>query len=188
MKNTYLLQKLREDGTSELVEATAAEWKKAITMNRHLPSEMRKHFIVDCIEDGNDIDRMVIEVSYEKFKEWNSKHTISERNRKLEKEFSFISLSKEIYSEDGCSLLDYLASEDNPEKKVIDALMKNELCSQLSAWRPWAMDVLNLYLNDDKSKCTSFLAEKYKVSEQTARKYKRQFEEFIKKFTEGVSF
>ena len=41
---------------------------------------------------------------------------------------------------------------------------------------------MEYYIAGKKASCTKAIAMKYKVSEQTARKYKRQFEAFVKKF------
>ena len=67
--------------------------------------------------------------------------------------------------------------------KVLPKLKK-----QLFAWKPWAADLLAYYLAGKKKSCTAAMAKKYGVSEQVIRKYKRQFEKFVKNFFEGVSF
>ena len=81
MKNTYLINKPQKDGKAALCAVTAAEWLAAVNANRYLPTEHRRYFIADCIEDGKEIDRMIIEVSYAEYKKWNSRHTITERSR-----------------------------------------------------------------------------------------------------------
>jgi len=52
----------------------------------------------------------------------------------------------------------------------------------LNNWNPWGIDLLEFYIAGQKNSCTKEIAVKYKVSEQTARKYKRQFEAFVKKY------
>ena len=74
------------------------------------------------------------------------------------------------------------------EDIVSDELVLMGLREKLAAWKPWAPELLDMYLDGKKKSCTGFLAKKYGVSEQTVRKYKRQLEEFIKKFFEGVLF
>ena len=76
----------------------------------------------------------------------------------------------------------------NMEAAVIDDILMDELKKQLSNWKPWAADMLEQYLAGRKRSCSADMAEKYGVSEQVIRKYKRQFEEFIRKFFEGISF
>ena len=66
--------------------------------------------------------------------------------------------------------------------------MIDELKKTLADWKPWANDMLEMYLNGQKRACTDILARKYGVSSQIIRKYKRQFEKFIKIFWRDVSF
>lgn len=68
LKNTYLINKPQKDGKAALCAVTAAEWLAAVKANRYLPTEHRRYFIDDCIEDGKEIDRMIIEVSYAEYK------------------------------------------------------------------------------------------------------------------------
>ena len=82
MKNTYLINKPQKDGKAALCAVTAAEWLAAVNANRYLPTEHRRYFIADCIEDGKEIDRMIIEVSYAEYKKWNIRHTISDHRQK----------------------------------------------------------------------------------------------------------
>ena len=70
---------------------------------------------------------------------------------------------------------------------VCDSGLMEELKEALAAWRPWAADLLELYLNGEKRACTEALSRKYGVSPQVIRKYKRQFEDFVKNFLGGVS-
>ena len=53
---------------------------------------------------------------------------------------------------------------------------------ELEDWRPWGVFLLELYLAGEHRSCVPMLVRRYKVSPQTARKYKRQFENFLKKF------
>ena len=105
MKNTYLINKPQKDGKAALCAVTAAEWLAAVNANRYLPTEHRRYFIADCIEDGKEIDRMIIEVSYAEYKKWNSRHTITERSRKAGKEYRFLSLDAVLNETDDITLL-----------------------------------------------------------------------------------
>ena len=78
---------------------------------------------------------------------------------------------------DDITLLECLGSMEDMEAAVISEMIMDELKKQLFAWKPWAADLLAQYL-----------AGKYGVSEQVIRKYKRQFEIFVKNFFAGVSF
>lgn len=188
MKNTYLINKPQKDGKVALCAVTAAEWLAAVNANRYLPTEHRRYFIADCIEDGKEIDRMIIEVSYAEYKKWNSRHTITERSRKAGKEYRFLSLDAVLNETDDITLLECLRSAEDMEAAVISEMIMDELEKQLFAWKPWAVDLLAYYLAGKKKSCTAAMAKKYGVSEQVIRKYKRQFEKFVKNFFEGVSF
>ena len=89
---------------------------------------------------------------------------------------------------DDITLLECLCSAEDMEAAVISEMIMDELKKQLFAWKPWAVDLLAYYLAEKKKSCTAAMAKKYGVSEQVIRKYKRQFEKFVKNFFEGVSF
>lgn len=132
---------------------------------------------------------MVIEASAEEYRAWNREHMAAERNRAMGKEFQHLSLDAKLFCADEAeSLLDVLALADSLEDQVCERLLIENLREALASWRPWANDLLNLYLQGKKKSCTAVFAAKYGVSLQTVRKYKRQFENFVKKFMEGVSF
>ena len=188
MKNTFLIYKPQKDGRAVLCTATAEEWLAAVNTNRNLPTEQRRYFISYCIEDGKEIDRMIIEVGYDEYRRWNSRHTIMERSRKAGKQYQHLSLDAVLSEADEITLLECLSGTENMEAAVIDDILMDELKKQLSNWKPWAADMLEQYLAGRKRSCSADMAEKYGVSEQVIRKYKRQFEEFIRKFFEGISF
>lgn len=66
--------------------------------------------------------------------------------------------------------------------------MWGHLQEALAAWRPWANDLLDMYLQDQKRACSKALAKKYDISERMIRKYKIQFENFIKNFFSEALF
>lgn len=188
MKTTFLINKPQKDGTTALCTATAEEWIAVVNGNRNLPTEQRRYFIADCIEEGKDIDRMIIEVPYAEYRRWNSCHTMTERSRKAGKKYQHLSLDAALNEADEIALLECVGGAEDIEAAAIDEILMEELKRQLSAWKPWAADMLEIYLAGEKRTCSSAMSAKYGVSEQVIRKYKRQFEEFIKNFFEGVSF
>ena len=188
MKNTFLMNKIHEDGGAALCVVTAEEWLDAVKENRSLPPEQRRYFISDCIEEGDTFDRMIIEVPYSEYRRWNSRHTVSERSRRAKKEFLHLSLDAAVPGSPTLALSDCLADSGSMETAVLDAVLIDELKIRLTAWKPWAAELLAHYLAGRKKSCTAVMAEKYGVSEQVIRKYKRQFEAFVKKFLAGVSF
>ena len=174
MKNTFLVRKQNDNGEIVLTEVSAAEWFSILAETRKLPKEQHRYFIADCIEDGDEMDRMFIEVSREEHHRWNSKHTVSERNRKYGKEFIHLSLDDFLAR----TLVDTHCVEDD----VASQILIMELKCALRLWKPWAMDLYDAYLAGRRKKCTAEIAQKYGVSPQTARSYKRQFEAFVINF------
>ncbi len=187
MKNTFLMNKTQEDGSVILCTATAEEWLAVVKENHNLPPEQRRYFIADCIEDAGTIDRMFIEVTHSEYRRWNSLHTMSERNRKAKKQFRHLSLDAALSETAELGLMDCFADSQNTENAVLDEILVEELRKKLSTWKPWAPELLESYMKGEKRGCTAKLAEKYGVSEQVIRKYKRQFEEYIKNFLSCVS-
>ena len=112
----------------------------------------------------------------------------AERNRSLGSKYQHLSLDVLVSeNERSIRLGDMIPSDEVIEKIVIDRVMQEKLREMLSAWKPWASDLLEIYLYGDKRTCTNALAEKCGVSPQVIRSYKRQFENFIKNFLSVVT-
>lgn len=189
MKITYLLQRESGNGSSCLFVATADEWKAVVQANRVLPAEQRRYFIRDYIAEGKELDCMVIETSAEEYRAWNREHMAAERNRAAGKEFQHISLDAKPLGTDSVERIgDAVAASEQVEELIFEELLMDHLRAELARWKPWATELLDLYLKEEKKTCTAAFAAKQGISQQTARKYKRQFEDFIKKFLAGVSF
>jgi len=183
------MYKVQPDGSTCLSVASAAEWLSAVNGNKGLPFEQRRYFILDYIADGDDLDCMVIETSLAEYREWDRSRPAEKRNRRAGQALQQVSLDTPPYdSEDSGSLLDLIAADTQVESTACDTVLMDELRKALASWQPWANDLLEMYLNGQKRAYTKVLARKYGVSPQVVRKYKRQFEKFIKKFLEGVSF
>ncbi len=82
MRNTYLVYK-QLNGVRQLVAATQEEWNAILKENRLLPLSERRCFIKDCIEDGDELDCMYIEVSISEHRDWNNKNSVQQRKRKI---------------------------------------------------------------------------------------------------------
>ena len=189
MKITYLVNQEQSDGSVCLCVATHDEWRTVVDANKPLPAEHRRRFIVDFIVEGNDWDIMIMEVPDSEYQEWNKYYLSIRRNRKAAKDIQVLSIDAPLA--DGSSLrnfLDSIKSADQVEELACDLALMDQLRKALSAWKPWGPDLLDAYLDDEKRNCTDILTSKFNVSAQVIRKYKRQFEEFAKKFLEGVSF
>jgi len=189
LKTTYLIKKKQEDGSVCLSVGSAAEWLAVVEANKQLPAEQRRYFILDYIADGDDLDRMVIEAPAEDYRVWHNEHMAAQRNRALGKGYKFLSLDAVKASENGpVRLSDILPSSEQLEETASCQVLMEELREKLIKWRPWGNDLLDMYLDGQKRNCSAMLAEKYGVSQRMVRKYKCQFENFVKNFLAGVPF
>ena len=189
MKTTYLVNKTRSDGTVQLSVATFEEWLAIVEANKSLPSCQQRYFVIDCIVDNQGMDRMVIESTAAEYREWNRNRMASSRNRILGRDYQVLSLDALVRVEDTMlELKEVLGSGEQVEDQILSQMLERHLRDTLATWKPWAVDILNCYLRGERRSCTDILSIKYGVSPQVVRKYKRQFEEFIKKFMGGVSF
>lgn len=181
MKFTYLVYK-QVNGVRQLAAATQEEWDTILKENRRLPLELRRRFIKDCIEDGDEVDCMYIEVPAPEHREWNSKNTVSQKKRKMGMRYAHLSLDAGVPDSDVESLHECVPSEFNLEGLVTDQVLIEELKYALRAWNPWAEELLDFYIAGAKRSCTSVLCKKYQLSDRAVRKRKAAFEKFILDF------
>ena len=168
MKVTYLVQKRQEDGTTRLETVSHNEWVGLIREKSGLPKAQRRFFIKECIQENGEIDCMYIEVPYEVYKQWNCEHMVRSTGIELQTAANDLSSHQEDY--------------------ILDKVLISQLYDAVSKWKPWGADMLTLYLEQKQKKAAQIISRKYHVSMQSVRKYKRQFEKFIKNFLTGVSF
>lgn len=188
MKVTYLIRKIQPDGTFRLELGTKAELHEVMESNKGLPTDQRRYFISDYIADGRELDCIIMEVPIDMYRKHNREHMASERIRKANMSYIPVPFEGFIVGEENILIEDTLTNDYLLDEAVISNVFIEELRVALSAWKPWASEMLDIYLNGEKKCCTKLLAVKYHVSEQVIRKYKRQFEDFIKKYFTGVSF
>ena len=189
MKTTYLVNQEQPDGSICLAVVSSGEWLSVVEMNKHLPVDQRRYFIIDYIYDQDELDRMVIEAPADVYRVWHKEHMAAQRNRIAGKAFQHLSVDALIFDNDEIhSLLDALLTQCEVEDIVSEQMFMSDLRKALASWKPWAVELLDLYLQGERRTCTNNFAKKYGVSPQVVRKYKRQFEDFIKNFLSGVSF
>lgn len=181
MRTTYLIYK-QINGIQQLVAATQAEWDAIMKENRGLPVEKRRCFMKDCFTDGDELDCMYIEMTTTEYREWNSKNTVHQRKRKIGMLHSHLSLDAGIADTDVESLHECVPSDFDLERLAMDTVLMGELKQALRAWKPWAEELLELYLSGAKRSCTNRLCEKYQLSDRAVRKRKDAFEKFVLDF------
>lgn len=181
MKTTYLVYK-QVDGVRQLATATQEEWDSIMKGNRGLPVEQRRCFMKDCFTDGDELDCMYIEITTAEYREWNSKNTVHQRKRRISALHSHLSLDAGIADTDIESLHECVPSDLDLERLALDIVLIGELKQALKLWKPWAEELLELYLSEAKRSCTNGLRDKYKVSDRTVQRWKEAFEKFVLNF------
>ena len=174
MKTTYLINSVQLDGSTALAETTAEHWREIVRKNKQLPKEERRYFIDDIIREPGVFDCVIVEVPYKDYLHYDSMRTLLGRNRILKKTYHHFSIDDGFSAEIPC---DY-----DLEETVLADKMICELRDALKEWQPWGIDFLRLYLNGQKGSSVSIVARKYGVSLRQARRYKDQFNAFVKNF------
>ncbi len=181
MKTTYLVYK-QVDGVRQLTTATQEEWDAIMKGNRGLPMEQRRLFTKDCFEDGDELDCMYIETTAAEYREWNSKNTVHQQKRKIGTFHLHLSLDAGITDTDVESLHECVPSDFDLERLAMDTVLMGELKQALKAWKPWAEELLELYLAGAKRSCTNNLCKKYQLTDRAVQKRKVAFEKFVLDF------
>ena len=114
--------------------------------------------------------------------EWNSENTIAQRKSKVGSSYSYLSLDAGVPETDLESLHESVPSAFNLERLATDHLLIDELKTALRKWKPWAEELLELYLSGAKRSCTNSLCEKYRLSDRAIQKRKTAFEKFVLDF------
>ena len=180
MKTTYLIKSIQSDGSTALVETSAEHWHEITENNKLLPKDERRYFITDIISESGNLDCMIIEVAYEEYLRWMVERSQTMRNNSLKKQYAHLSLDAEIADD----AVDPVCFEED----VMSQVFLMQLQKVLEVWNPWAVDFLDCYLKGKKTSSTAFVANKYNVSQRMARNYKKQFEDFVKKYVSDFRF
>ena len=179
MKTTYLLREVQSDGSVYMVETTSEVWHSIVKADARLPQSQRRWFICDIIQDGRGLDCMVIETTFEEWRIWDNEQRQVRRNNLLKKQYEHLSADALEDDEREHSLLNEIMREEGFETETLGYLALEELRKALLFWRPWGTMLLDYYIAGKRRTCTQELARTCNVSEQVARKYKRQFEKFV---------
>lgn len=178
MRITYLVYENDQSG-GKLRIATKEEWSRIMAENRGLPSEKRRYFIVDTIEESGELDRMYIESTKPEYDRWHAENERKRRKRTSANGIEIVSMDFESYTNENCSLHGVVTDPIDWEKLIVDSMEIESLALALSEWQPWAIDILECYLAGQKRECTKYLSLKQGVSAQTVRTRKREFEAFV---------
>ena len=112
----------------------------------------------------------------------NSKNTVSQKKRKIGMSYTHQSLDTGVPDTDVEALHECVPSGFNLEGVVADQVLMEELKCALRAWKPWAEELMDLYMAGAKRSCTSVLCKKYRLSDRAVQKRKVAFEKFVLAF------
>jgi len=188
MKTTYLVRMTEGPEAGSLRLATGEEWFEIVKRNKELPPEQQRYFITDIIVDNGTTDRMFIEVDYPVYKEWYKSHQASLRNLKAKQAFLILSLDEMTTDTEGLSLYDTISSGRNLDELVNEALFMEQVYSEVSAWYPWATDLLDALIDRNWRSCTHDIAVKYKRTDRAIQISKKKFLKKLKNFLKVFLF
>lgn len=170
------------------------EYKEISRNNSSLPADKKRFFICDSVGgSGGKRDVIFRETDKETYRIWHNNH---ENSRKRFKKYvddidgdKGPTKRKDARGQDmfigrGNKYVDVEAIQDPVDftDEIEGKIMIEELRSKLRAWRPWAEEMLDLALDEEYRHCTSHLAKKYGLSENTINWRKKQFKKFVKEF------
>lgn len=151
MKITYLINKPQVGGTVQLSVADREEWQAVVKANKRSSAEQRRYFIFDYIKDGADLDCIVMEAPVDAYRAWIREHMASKRSRESGKGFQILSADAPVADCDGVeTLLDTISAGNSVEESVCGEMLLTDLWDELATWKPWANDLLELYLHGKK--------------------------------------
>ncbi len=181
MKSTFLVYIDPQNPASGLRVATAEEWTEILNENRKKERTQRRFFICDIIRDGLEKDQMFIETTKEENDKWHTQCVLAARKRKAEKKYKTISLDQLIPG------TDYNFEEEAVDDFDLARIIDNEvdmclLRTKLEKWRPWAVEMMELYLDGKKKDVTVIFSKRYKTSTRTVQRWKEQFDTYVKNY------
>ena len=181
MKTTYLVKSDNPERAGALVEITGEEWYEITKLNASLPKANRRYFIRDTIIDGSESDSIVIEVDQSVYRKWKTERQALWRHSKDNDGIETIPFETPVKCSEELSLMDTIEGAEAAESVYLSGKVVEDLKVALGEWRPWALGLLEEYMKGSHQ-ITKWLAGQCGVSEQMARRYRRSFEDFVKKF------
>ena len=186
MNTTYLFKEETTNGQKKLRIGTRDEFNSVMQMNKELGVKNRRYFIREKSLDPSQPDLLIIEVDRSEYLEWKKEQVARSRNYRLGKQYSQLSLERTVQASSQGKLDEpALYGEDPGFEDVLAGVMLDELREELRKWKPWAVDMLDIYMKNGAEICAVMFADRYGVAERTARRYVCHFEQKIKKFLEG---
>ena len=184
IRTKYLVRSNREENT--LIMVSGKEWYQIVTENKKLPEDQHRYFIRDVIIDNENSDRLIIEGSKEEYKAWRHDEQVARRNREYAQKYDFLPFDAPLEKIQDLFLSETLSDSMSAEDTFFANHVMEEILSSLDKWKPWATNLLQLYLKGERRSSTKWLAKHCEVSEQTARRYKREFERVLRELLHEI--
>ena len=188
MKNTYLVRVMTGPMAGTLKTASLEEWVSILRKNKGLPPESKRYFIIDCIIEDEELDRMYIEVDRDAYDEWHRDNQAAYRNRITKNLFLHLSLDAVVDNAEGVTLHDTIPSGYSLETHASSNMNMDYIRTQLKEWKPWANELLNALLAGTYRECTRELAQKYGMTDRAMQYNKQQFIRKLKIFLKELRF
>lgn len=186
MNATYLFKEETPNGQKKLRIGTRAEYEQIQKANKSAEKGARRYFIREKSLDKNQPDLLIIEVEKEEYTKWNRENIARCRNIAAAKKYQVDSIERIIHAAAiGKAEEPALPGEDPTFETTFDHVLISNLRNELKVWKPWAIDMLDIYMKYGTEICAAKFADRYGVAERTARRYVRCFEQKIRKFLEG---
>ena len=170
---TYLVKK-----HGKLESVTSEEWKKIVSQDAKKPVNKRRHFIIDAIE----FDRLIIEVTEKKYREWNRERMSIVRSGCLDEEIQLLSFDEPIDETEETTMYDIVSDNDFLGEDIRYEEMLRDLVFALKQWKPWGQAMLQQYLKGCNKEINGMFAQMYGISPRRVRACKQEFEKFVREF------
>ena len=188
MQNIYLARVMTGPMSGMLESISREEWIAILRMNKTLPAESKRYFIIDCIIDDEELDRMFIEVDRDTYDEWHRENQAAYRNRIAKNLFSHLSLDAVVDNTESVTLHDTISSGYCLENHASAIMNISNIREQLKEWRPWANELLDAMISGTFRDCTHELAQKYGITDRAMQYNKQHFIQKIKTFQKELRF
>lgn len=182
MKTVYLAREQQPDGSHRLVEISAEKWHAIIKEQAGLPMEQKRHFIEDIIYDENGMDCLTIETSLEEWRRWDNNRKKKGREAEHRRKYLHLSLDYVIDTETGATLMTHSTLGAVSEDEAYRECLFEDMRKALADWKPWALRMLQFYMESDVKHANKEMMEEFHVKLSTVCKYKKQFEAFMKEY------
>ena len=188
MSNIYLARVASGPMAGTLESISLEEWVAILRKNKTLPAEAKRYFIIDCIIEDEQLDRMYIEVDRDIYNEWHRENQAAYRNRISKNLRPHLSLDAVVDNTEAITLHDIVPSGYCLENHAAAMMNISYIREHLKKWKPWANDLLDAMFAGTFRDCTHELAQKYGVTDRHFRRYKRQFIQELKSLQKVCPF